>query len=475
MTFHFGGRTIRRFLAASALAAVVFSGSTARAQYTPPAPAAGYTSILFVGNSYTHGRYAPVLNYNGGDAADPSMGVVHDLLCGGTTTGACAAVPASGPLSTLTPENGTNTLTKANEGAIPSNGNGLQGQLAYLNTHASAQYNDATGPYGGVAGIFLQMSKAAGLKYDVNLVTVSSATLGGYATGAEDKADLAQIKAANAGVVVLQDQTFEPLPTSITVNGSPVTTRGNPTNFNKGVDNLVTDLATNTSTGTSKNTNFVLYETPPLAAYGYTSSNPAQPIFGSSTVAAQGGNTAYAPYIGDANPIAAMASDLHNGYAAAAANADANTHLTNSVGVAYAGDAWVTAINQGIGEQDPFLANEPPGEVDLWDSDPLLACCTTPVGYHPSIYGDYLDALTIFYTVTGINPETLSSEFNPLDPNYASSASDTLGISPELAYELAVAAVETQNNSGPVPEPASMTVLGFGLLVLGRLRKRRLA
>ena len=50
------------------------------------------------------------------------------------------------------------------------------------------------------------------------------------------------------------------------------------------------------------------------------STNPAAPIFGSSTVASQNGNTAYAPSVGDANPIAAMASDLHNAYETAASS-----------------------------------------------------------------------------------------------------------------------------------------------------------
>ena len=39
------------------------------------------TSILFVGNSYTHGRYNPVLNYNAGYGDNPGNDVVHDLSC----------------------------------------------------------------------------------------------------------------------------------------------------------------------------------------------------------------------------------------------------------------------------------------------------------------------------------------------------------------------------------------------------------
>src|ERR1700733_27725 len=58
-----------------------------------PQPAANPIELLFVGNSFTHGKYPPALNYNAGTAAsvgDPN--VVHDLLCPSTTaTGACTS------------------------------------------------------------------------------------------------------------------------------------------------------------------------------------------------------------------------------------------------------------------------------------------------------------------------------------------------------------------------------------------------
>jgi hypothetical protein len=104
----------------------------------------------------------------------------------------------------------------------------------------------------------------------------------------------------------------------------------------------------------------------------------------------------YAPFVGDANPIAAMASDLHNAYTAEAAAFNAANPTKSHVSVALAGDAWVTAINQGIAQLNPFLATQPAGQIDLWDSDPLLACCTVPIGYHPSQYGDYLNGLVLF-------------------------------------------------------------------------------
>jgi hypothetical protein len=289
--------------------------------------------------------------------------------------------------------------------------------------------------------------------------------LTGYANNTGSEAgDLALIENPKYSQVVLQDQTFEPLPPTITVNGQTVPARGNPTSFQSGVTKLVNDIDAADKAAGVPNASITLAETPPLAAYGYTSSNPNAPIFGSSTVAQQGGNPACAPYVGDANPIAAMGSDLHNAYELAASTYNA-ANPSGHVSVSLDGDAWVSAINLGYAEQDPFLVTEPPGEIDLWDSNPLLACCTTPIGYHPSVYGDYLNALVLFGQITGINPETLDAEFDPNNPAYAFSASDALGISSLIASELAIAAEDTLVAGGPVstPEPPTLALLGTAM------------
>jgi len=420
---------------------------------------AGTVDILFVGNSYTHGRYDPVLNYNAGYGNNPSNSVVHDLLCPSTCSSA-----EKGPQVTPTTAN--------------TPGGSLSGQLNYLQNNPSSQYNEV-GPYSGVAGIFLQFTKDAGLSYNVSVVAVSSATLTGYANNTGSEAGiLPLIENSKYSQVVLQDQSFQPLPTSITVKGTSVPTRGNPTSFQSGVNKLVADIDTADKTAGTPYAKITLYETPPIASYGFSSSNPNAPIFGSSTVAQQGGNKAYAPYVGDANPIAAMASDLHNAYLAEAAAFNAANPTKSQVNVALAGDAWVTAINQGIAQFNPFLVNEPKGQVDLWDSNPLLACCETPIGYHPSQYGDFLDALVLFGQITGVDPETLLAEWNTNNPLYSSSASLALGISPGVANELAIAAEDTLLAAGPVaavPESStwSMMILGFAGIAFATYRRRK--
>jgi hypothetical protein len=330
--------------------------------------------ILFVGNSFTHGRYDPVRLYNAAN--------VHDLNC--LTIATCSAaelppIPFPPPVPML-PLPTTNTLSEY-------------------------------GPYGGIPGIFKQFTMEAGLDYDVSLDTISAATLlAGFNNQASRRALIADAK---WDIVVLQEQSFLPLP-AVTDTGAA--TRGIFANFQAGVNNLTAAILASDRAAGRSNAEIYLYETQPLASYTYTSDNPAAPIFGSSTSPPGGLN---APYVGD--PIETMTDDLHNAYFAVA------TQNPAVAGVAPAGDAWLRAIETGVALRNPYLAIEPDGQIDLWDSDPALACCTTPIGYHPSSYGSYLSGLVLFATITGAAPMNLGANERV--------AAD-LGISPDIAGQL---------------------------------------
>ena len=428
------------FLAVAVAIAPAMAETSAAAQ-----TAANPIEILFVGNSFTHGRYPPALNYNAGPGNSADSNLVHDLLCpsltaSGMCTSGAEAVALVLPTIANTP------------------GSALLAKLDYLQNNPSAQYTEV-GPFGGVAGVFLQFTKEAGLHYDVSLIAVSSATLRGYLNNKGSEAGiLPLIASAKYDHVVMQDQSFDPLPTTITVNGQSVPTRGNPASFQTGVNGLVDAIHSADAAAGKADAAITLYETQPLASYAYTSNNPNAPIFGSSTPAQNGGNPAYAPYVGAADPIAQMASDLHNAYTTAANTYNSANPSGPQISVAFVGDAWVSAINLGIAVRNPFLRYPSVNRVDLWDSNPLTACCTTPVGYHPSVYGVYLDALSIFYKITGIDPVTLDAETNERNPHFRSSAAHALGVSATDARLLAIVAAETTRAGMPVCLPAEYPV-----------------
>ena len=107
--------------------------------------------ILFVGNSFSHGYAAPVLNYNTANTTDENAGL-----------------PSSSP----------------------------------------RYENDGTGPWGGVPGIFKKFTDEAGLAYEVHLELINGNSLENHYNVA-----LSVIQQSRWNQVVLQELSMRPLPT----------------------------------------------------------------------------------------------------------------------------------------------------------------------------------------------------------------------------------------------------------------------
>ncbi|MFP3474703.1 MULTISPECIES: hypothetical protein [Burkholderia] len=128
-----------------------------------PAPAARAPQrILFVGDSLTHGRYAPVRSYGAMRARSQGVG-------------------------------GTAQVVDENFG------------------RTDARAEREPGPWGGIPGIFARLAVEAGLDYDVHLEAMSATSLAKHARVASDVIDRPTWDA-----VVLQELSAKPLPFALT-------------------------------------------------------------------------------------------------------------------------------------------------------------------------------------------------------------------------------------------------------------------
>ena len=390
----------------AALAAL--SATLALNAMAQPAP----TSILFVGNSYTFGRVDPVMSYNAANVDDLTR-----------------------PRPDLPDPNFTDTA----------------------GTRAWEPH-----PWGGVPGIFKQLTVQAGLDYDVSLSTRNAATLRGhFLNTANADWDLrGNIAKKKWDLVLIQEQSDAALPAGRGANANipqfaayadkiekfihvgaaeTYTERAMYTAIYGSVANCV--AAGNTQALCNNNTTRTIPANPNASALtkvwltqtwarpdmvfphlatvadaNYPTVPDGRPIVDTSNPAFPNGfpDTLYYEKEG----LAAMTADLR---ATFAARHQANP---NFAGVIPVGDAFQRAVDSGVAKSDGFYTAEgvyapevPQDKLNLWWIDYL----------HASKYGSYLSALVIFGSLTGINPASFGA---------SEQAAADLGISPADAVKL---------------------------------------
>ncbi len=140
-----------------------------------------------------------------------------------------------------------------------------------------------------------------------------------------------------------------------------------------------------------------------------------------------------------------MALDVRAGYD----KADQASSFIN--GVIPVGEAWNRAISTGLADSNPYNGIDQ-GKFNLW----------APDNYHASVQGYYLEALTMFGSITGLDPRSLgTSDFVARD----------LGISMADASALQGVAAAQLVSSVPEPNTAMMYGSAAGLMLLVRRRR----
>lgn len=130
-------------------------------------------------------------------------------------------------------------------------------------------------------------------------------------------------------------------------------------------------------------------------------------------------------------PIDAMSNDVRAAYDKAAAGSPIVK------GVIPVGEAWSRAIRTGFADANPYDGVDA-GKVNLWNRD----------NYHASIYGYYLEALTVFGSITGRDPRSLG-------PNEC--AGVDLGVTPAQIGALEKIAFDQLSAAGAVMAPLALT------------------
>ncbi len=426
-------------------------------------------NILFVGNSYTFARVDPLLTYNAANVTDLTR--PRGQLNGGRDPALAFTTGAA-----FTNLSGTNSYP-----------------VGTINSATGAEFTSfsphtQTVTWGGVPGIFKQFTTQAGLDYNVSLSTRNAASLRGhFLNTANDNWDMrGNIASQRWDRVVLQEQSDEALPPRTSSSGTALAS--NYPSF-QAYTNLIENWVRNgtalsyrerdmynamfgnqagcvaaggTTSSCDNNTLRTIAANPNANANAkiYLQQVWARPNMvnppGTATIDPRTGNASYNPGSPASTfypSLQAATADLKSQYerAAAFSRSDGTVGIDGIVPV---GEAFMRAIQRGVATPDMYAAGAlTDGLVELWFND----------GTHPSVAGAYLSALTLFGSITGLDPQLLG--FNEI-------AARDLGISPRDAVLLQQVAAD-QLGFAVVPVPASLPLFAAGLAVLALVRRRR--
>ncbi len=461
---------------------------------TLPAVAAP-VSILFVGNSYTFGRLDPVLTYNAANVRDLTKPQ------GPAVVGSTASTPKFSDVT------GTNSYPLG-----LNNPAGVQGN--------SYSPHSQTNGWGGVAGIFKQLTVQAGLDYDVALSTRNAATLRGHFLNTANPInwDLrGNISSQSWDKMVLQEQSDEALGPQ-TVNG--VALGSNLPSIRAYVD-LIEDwvhtgrpvqagVMTNNLNDTTYRERNMYYlggttaaggaggqyaneaacvaagGTPSVTVAGVTTSgscannavrtisnntkaNAATEIYLQQTWARPNlinapGATTIDPATGNATYAGAPAPSYFS--TLEAMTSDMSTGMLNVAN--FADDDGTSGIKSIIPVGQAFLAAVQAGIAtrNMYAPDALtdeLIDLWFNDGTHASVAGSYLSALTNFGSITGLDPAMFGA---------GERAAADLGLTARQALLLQSVASFQLGFRNSVPEPGSLALAALALLGMAGLQRR---
>ena len=395
---------------------------------------AAQVSVLFVGNSYTFGHHDPALSYNSANVRDMTAPV---------------------------PETSFADLT----GARP------------YQPH----------PWGGVPGIFEELTVQAGLDYDVALSTRNAASLRGHFLNSNpaDWDMRGNIASQTWDKVVLQEQSAEPLSRKTNANGEELDS--NPEYFRFYADRIRAFLQSTDPIGPVRDRDAFPGGTSGerqaacvaagIAAgtcsrnrgtFENSNADPGTEVYLYQTWARP--NLVHGAFVTETDPetgVVTRTPDLSTGtffdtleemtdeLAASIAQAAAEAGGAGYAGIAPVGEAFMHAVISGIATRNMWADDAlTDGLIDLWYDD----------GTHASKYGSYLSALVLYGTLTGLDP---------IDFGSGETAAQGLGIDGKSAVLLQhVASAQLGFAPVPVPVPAAGPLAVLGLCLLGFVARR---